>query len=85
MKLAHWTAALTLATLAITPAANAASLSECISMGKRVAAALESAQPGETTDQARNQQAAGREYCLTSMYKEGVEHYSKALQLLGKS
>ena len=85
MKLAHWTAALTLATLAITPAANAASLSECISMGKRVAAALESAQPGDTTDQARNQQVAGRSYCLSARYAEGVAHYTKALQLLGKS
>jgi hypothetical protein len=87
MKFAHWTAALTLAVLAIAPAAGAADakLSDCLSMGKQVADALASAQPGEATDQARNQQAAGRNYCLSSRYAEGVAHYTKALQLLGKA
>lgn len=87
MRLAHWTAALMFATLAIAPAANAADakLSDCIKMAKEVAAALQSAPAGDVTDQARSQEAAGRNYCSSSMYGRGVAHYSKALQLLGKA
>lgn len=87
MKLAHLTAALTLAAIAIVPAANAADakLSDCVALGKQVAAALASAQPGDTTDQARSQEVAGRSYCSSSMYAQGVAHYTKALQLLGKA
>jgi hypothetical protein len=86
MKLANWTAVLTVATLAFAPVANAADarLADCISMAKQVSAALDSAQTSNTTDEAKTQAAAGRSYCASQMYAQGVAHYSRALQLLGK-
>jgi len=74
------------ATLAFAPAASAAdaNLSSCIQMAKQVSQAIDSAQPGQTTDQARQQARAGQSYCASSMYAQGVAHYAKALQLLGK-
>jgi hypothetical protein len=73
------------ATLALAPAANAAGLTECVTLAKQVTAALESAQPGTSTDAARQQASVGRTYCGSQMYAQGVAHYSKALQLLGKN
>ena len=75
------------AVLAFSPAANAADakLRDCIQMAKQVSQALETAQPGQTTDAARANASAGRSYCNSSMYAQGVAHYAKALQLLGKS
>jgi hypothetical protein len=86
MKLANWTAVLTVATLALAPVAHAADarLADCISMAKQVSAALDSAQTSTTTDEAKTQAAAGRSYCASQMYAQGVAHYSRALQLLGK-
>jgi hypothetical protein len=80
-------AALTAATLAFAPAANAgnANLSSCIHMAKQVSAALATAQPGAATNLARNQAQAGQNACMASSYTKGVAYYSKALQLLGKS
>jgi hypothetical protein len=87
MKLAHWTAVLTLAALAVAPAANAADarLADCTSMAKQVAAALESAQPGQPVDAARVQANAGHNFCAMGLYPQGVAQYSKALQVLGKA
>jgi hypothetical protein len=75
------------AVLAFSPAANAADarLRDCIQMAKHVSQALETAQPGQSTDAARAQASAGRSYCNVSMYAQGVARYTKALQLLGKS
>lgn len=86
MKLVNWSAALTFAALIIASGANAADarLSDCIHLGKQAAAAVESAQPGNRTDQAKVEIQAGRTYCASQMYAQGVAHYSKALQLLGK-
>lgn len=86
MKFVTWTAALTIATLALAPVANAGSarMTDCIKMAKEVSAALDAAQPGKETDQARDHAAAGRSYCAAQMYAQGVANYSKALQLLGK-
>ncbi len=84
MKFATWTAIITLATFAAAANAADARLSDCINMGKQVSAALDSAQPGSKTDDARNQAAAGRSYCASQMYAQGVAHYTKALELLGK-
>ena len=88
MQRAHLLASLSLlCTLAIAPAANAADarLSDCISMAKQVAAALDSAQPGDTASKARTQEITGRSFCSNSMYSQGVAHYTKALQILGKA
>jgi putative hemolysin len=86
MKLANWTAVLTVATLALAPVAYAADarLADCITMAKQVSAALDSAQPNASTDAARTQAAAGRSYCASQMYAQGVARYSRALQLLGR-
>lgn len=66
------------------PAANAAGLTDCIQMGKKATEALTSAQPNDTTDAAKAQVLAGRSYCASSMYAQGVARYARALQLLGK-
>jgi len=73
------------AAFALAPAAGAAGLTDCVHMAKEVSQALSTAQPGNTTDAARDQANAGRSYCTSSMYAQGVAHYSKALQLLGKN
>jgi hypothetical protein len=87
MKLAHWTAVMTLAALAIAPAANAADarLSDCTGLAKQVTAALEAAQPGQPADAARAHANAGRNFCAMGMYPQGVAKYGKALQILGKA
>jgi hypothetical protein len=76
-----------LSTLAFVPAANAADahLTDCVQLSKQVSAALEAAQPGNSTDAARQQASAGRSFCGSQMYVQGVAHYTKALQLLGKA
>jgi len=87
MKFATLTATLAIAMFALAPAASAADarLSDCIQMAKKVSAALDIAQPGTAADQARDQADVGRNYCAARLYAQGVAHYSKALQLLGKS
>jgi hypothetical protein len=88
MKFANRAALIAMfATFAFAPAASAADahMSDCIHLAKQVSQAIDSAQPGQAADQARQQANAGRSYCASSMYAQGVAHYSKALQLLGKS
>ena len=72
-------------TLAFAPMASASGISDCVHMAKQVSSAIESAQPGKATDDARQQADVARSYCATSLYAQGVAHYNKALQLLGKS
>jgi hypothetical protein len=62
-----------------------ANVSDCVHMSRQVATAIDTAQPGKATDDARTQQRFGRDYCAVSMYAKGVEHYSRALQMLGQS
>jgi hypothetical protein len=73
------------AAFALAPAASAGGLAECIQMSKKAAEALNTAQPNDTTEAARVQATAGRSYCASSLYAQGVARYAKALQLLGKS
>jgi hypothetical protein len=72
------------AAFALAPAASASGLNECIQMSKKAVEALNTAQPGDTTEAAKAQVQAGRSYCASSMYAQGVARYAKALQLLGK-
>ncbi len=72
------------AAFALAPAATASGLNDCIQLNKKVTEALNTAQPGETTEAAKAQVQAGRTYCASSMYAQGVARYAKALQLLGK-
>ena len=76
--------AATCAAFLLAPAASAAGLSDCIQLGKKAAEALATAQTNETTDAARAHAQAGRSYCASSQYAQGVARYTKALQLLGK-
>lgn len=79
-------AALSLVTLALVPVAHAADarLSDCITIQKQVAAALDSAQAGDNTEQARIQANAARTFCASQQYAKGVAHYTQALHLLGR-
>jgi hypothetical protein len=70
------------AAFALAPSASAAGLIDCIQMGKQVTVALTSAQPSQSTDAARVQADAARNYCVTGMYAQGIARYTKALQLL---
>jgi hypothetical protein len=72
------------AAIALAPAASASGLSDCVQMSKKAAEALNTAQPGTTTEAARVQVQAGQSFCASSMYAQGVARYSRALQLLGK-
>ena len=74
------------ASLTFGSVANAADarLGDCTQLAKQVAEAINTAQPGQATEEALQQAKAGRGYCSLSMYTQGVAHYSKALQLLGK-
>jgi len=63
-----------------------ANLGDCVHMSKQVASAIDAAQPGKAKDDAASLLRAGRSYCAVSMYKAGVESYSRALTVLsGKS
>lgn len=76
--------AATCAAFVLAPAASAAGLSDCIQLGKKTAEALAVAQTNDTTEAARAHAQAGRSYCASSQYAQGVARYTKALQLLGK-
>jgi len=87
-KTALVSAAAVCAALISAPIANAAdaNVSDCLHMAKQVKTALETAQPGTKTDDARNELRFGRDFCANTMYAQGVAHYSKALEILnGKS
>lgn len=80
-------ALVTVATIALAPAANAAdaSLTDCLKVAKEVSTALSTAQPGENTDAARRFAGNGRVFCGSQMYTKGVAHYTRALELLTKN
>lgn len=62
-----------------------AKMNDCVHMAKQVSVALETAQPSEATDQAKDLARNARAYCSISKFDNGVALYSKALTLLGKS
>ncbi len=76
--------AATCAAFVLAPAASAAGLSDCIQLGKKAAEALAPDQTNDTTQAARANAQAGRSYCASSQYTQGVARYAKALELLGK-
>jgi hypothetical protein len=57
----------------------------CIQKQKEFAVAVESAQPGAATDQAREVARSARSFCSSAYYDRGVSLYNKALALLGKN
>lgn len=84
--------ALTIATVlvaglgfAASASAGDARMSDCVHMAKQASTAIDAAQPGDTTDQAKDLVRNARSFCATSQYDRGVALYSKALSLLGKN
>lgn len=61
-----------------------ANVGDCIHMSKQVTTAIDAAQPGQAKDGALAQQRSGSSFCAAAMYKSGVAHYAKALELLGQ-
>lgn len=80
-------ALVTVATIALAPAANAADarLTDCLRVAKEVSTALVAAQPSENTDTARRFADNGRAYCGSQAYAKGVANYTRALELLTKN
>jgi len=67
-------------------AANAsvpASATECLRMGKKVQDALEANASSPKAFEAKQQWTLGRDFCNSHIYDKGVDHYAKALELLG--
>ena len=57
----------------------------CITMEKKASAALEANQQSPNYSSARQQVNGARTFCGHGLYKQGVEHFAKALDLLGSS
>ncbi|HEY4944432.1 MAG TPA: hypothetical protein VII56_23590 [Rhizomicrobium sp.] len=57
----------------------------CITMEKKANAALEANQQSPNYASARQQVNGARTFCGHGQYKMGVEHFAKALDLLGAS
>jgi len=51
----------------------------CATTGKQVTAAL----AGNDNDAARQEKKMGLEFCNAGYYRQGMAHYTKALELLG--
>ena len=64
-------------------AAAPATVTSCVDLARKVKAALETAQQSPNLHDAQVLSSAGREFCSNQRYAEGVNRYSKALQLLG--
>jgi hypothetical protein len=80
-------AAAALAGLMVASAAHAAdeNMSTCLIKASQVRSAIAAAQPGQTKDEAAAQAKVGRDFCSAAYFTKGVAHYTKALELLGKS
>jgi hypothetical protein len=65
--------------------ADDAKMADCVQKAKEVTMAIQAAQPGQSTDQARDIARNARALCTNTYYDRGVAQYSKALTLLGKS
>jgi hypothetical protein len=73
---------LALAITAVSSAAFAAdqdSEATCAATGKQVSSALSS----QDNDAARQEKKMGLEFCNAGYYHQGMEHYAKALEMLG--
>jgi hypothetical protein len=57
-------------------------LEGCVKLSHQVSNALEANAQSKNIDDARDENKAGHQFCDVGMYKMGLEHYSKALELL---
>jgi hypothetical protein len=59
------------------------SVTGCLHMQKKVAAALDANQSSPNYSQAKTQAQGAQGFCSQGLYKIGVDGYAKALELLG--
>jgi hypothetical protein len=71
--------ALSLSTLSTAAFAQDDSAATCAAAGQQVSTALGSAD----NDAARQEKKMGLEFCNAGYYHRGMEHYTKALEILG--
>lgn len=84
VKIAMCVAALGLGlTVASANAQQVASVQTCLSSAAQVKAALSTNAQSANYQDAMKQRNFGLTYCNSGFYAQGVEHYNRALQLLG--
>ncbi|HWD27108.1 MAG TPA: hypothetical protein VG387_08085 [Rhizomicrobium sp.] len=77
------TLSLVLGTVAYAQDSEPASVTGCLHMQKKVAAALDANQSSPNFSQAKTQAQGAAGFCSQGLYKEGVSGYAHALELLG--
>ena len=65
--------------------AEPASAIGCMHLQKKVTAAIDANQQSSNIDAAKSAARSGQSLCMTGRYKDGLDGYSKALDLLGAS
>jgi hypothetical protein len=64
-------------------AEESGNLSACVKLAGEVNQALANSTESSSHDAAAKEKIAGRDYCATGLYAQGVTHYAQALKLLG--
>ncbi len=57
----------------------------CLHLSKQVSDALAANAQSPNFKAASDEEKAGRQFCMSGVYNIGMDHYSKALDLLGAS
>ena len=63
--------------------AQESGVTRCVHMGRQVSQALDSNAQSPNYSDARDLKRAGSEFCQAGFYDQGLQRYSKALELLG--
>ncbi len=66
-------------------AAEPANTLGCLHMSKQVSSALDANPQSANYQTAKSELDAGRQFCMSGLYTEGLQRYAHALQLLGAS
>jgi len=66
-------------------AAEPANTLGCLHMSKQVSSALDANQQSANFQTAKSELDAGKQFCMSGLYTEGMARYAHALQLLGAS
>ena len=64
-------------------AAEPANTLGCLHMSKQVSTALDANQSSPNYQSARSELYAGKQFCLSGLYSDGMSRYANALKLLG--
>jgi hypothetical protein len=84
VKIAMCVAALSLcATIASADAQQVANVQTCLSVASQVKTALDANQQSPNYSAAMKERNTGLLYCNSAFYAKGVDHYNRALALLG--